>query len=219
MYVPEDNSRPWRLAEPAPDAGGEEQPALQVSGQADTGEAGSGDDWNTAQVALDVDEAERPPERSEPQPEIYRPDRGKVQTVQLLAVGLALAALFAAAPAVRYWNLAAAPDWARLVLAMSAMQLIYIVWMVSIPDWSTVWVGMLVFALVATVYGAGLAVFMYTPADAPLVLELGEAARYSAAGWCAAVVLLTTMMTFVCGRVSATWRRSYEWSRRRVQHA
>jgi hypothetical protein len=74
---------------------------------------------------------------------------------------------------------------------------------------------MLVFALVATLYGAGLAIFMYTPADAPLPLGLDESARHSAAGWCMAVVLLTTMMTFVCGRVSAGWRRAIEMARRR----
>jgi hypothetical protein len=149
-------------------------------------------------------------------PEVYRPDPGKVQTVQLLAVGLALVALFSAAPAVlKHADLAAAPAWARLVLLISALQLVYVVWMASLPDWGTVWVGMLVFALAATVYAVVLAILMFTPLDTPLGLGLDDV-RHSAGGWCFAVLMLTTLMTAVCGRVSAKWRRSLELARWRA---
>ena len=84
-------------------------------------------------------------------------------------------------------------------------------------DWTNrfVWVVMLVYAVVTALYCAGMALFMYTPADSPLALGLHEQARYSASGWCAAVVLLTGMMTFVAGKTSAGWRRKYEVARRR----
>ena len=198
MLVPDDNSRPNQMAEEVSESDASQDSTQDDSTQELESKPSGGNPWASLRDT-----------------ETYQPDQGKVQTVHLLAVGLVMAALFAAAPALRHWNLAAAPDWARLVLLIAALQLLYIGWMVSIPDWSTVWVGMLVFALVATVYGAGLAIFMYTPVAAPLILELDESARRSAAGWCAAVVLLTGMMTFVSGRVSAGWRRSIELARRR----
>jgi hypothetical protein len=189
MWVPAENSEPNRFAE-------------AVEG-----------DSEPASVVVVADDAASDP--SQPPVDIYRPDAGKLQTVHLLAIGMALAALFAAAPALRHINLAAAPDWARLVILISAVQLAYVAWMVSLPDFSSVWVVMLVYAVVTAAYCAGMALFMYTPADAPLVLGLGEPARYSGAGWCAAVVLLNGMMTFVAGRTSAGWRRTYEIALRR----
>ena len=166
-------------------------------------------------AAVDIVANDATVSTSGPAMDIYRPDAGKLQNVHLIACGMALAALFAAAPALRHINLAAAPDWARLVLLISAVQLAYVAWMVTLPDWSSVWVVMLVYAVVTALYCAGMALFMYTPADSPLALELDERARYSASGWCAAVVLLTGMMTFVAGRASAGWRRKYEMARRR----
>jgi hypothetical protein len=192
MLVPADNSEPNRFADAVDE---EAEPA-----------------------AVDIVASDASAYGAAPQWEIYRPDAGKVQTVQLLAIGMALAALLAAAPAMRHWNLAAAPDWARLVLLVSALQLAYVAWMVSVPDWTSVWVAMLVYAVVTALYCAGMAIFMYTPADSPLVLDLEEY-RYSAAGWCLAVVLLTGMMTFVAGKTSAGWRRSYVLALRRRQAA
>ncbi len=192
MWVPEDNSQPNQFARLVE---GEAEPSMVVAVADSSSEPGSG----------------------EPPYEIYRPDPGKIQTVQLLAIGLALAALFQAAPATMHWNIAIAPDWAQLVLLLAIVQLAYVAWMLTVPDWSSVWVSMLVCALVAAIYGAAMAIFLYTPRDAPLMLELEEGVRYSAGGWCAAVVLLTGMMTFVAGRVSGGWRRTYEIARRRVR--
>lgn len=142
-------------------------------------------------------------------PEVYEPEPAWVQTVYFLAVGLVVVTLFCAAPATKHLNLAEAPGWARIVLLLSALQLVYIAWMVSLPDWSTVWVGMLVFAIVASIYGMGMAIVMATPRDRPLMLGM-DAVRYSAAGWCLAVVLLTSLMTYFCGRISFRWRRAFE---------
>ncbi len=161
--------------------------------------------------------AERPPARK--QPNIYMPDPDKVQTVRMLAIGLALTALFTAGPVVWHVNLLTAPDWARLLLLFAALQLAYVGWMASLPDWATVWVAMLINALIATLHGAALAIFLYTPVDAPLGLGLTGVVRRTAAGWCLAVVLITTLMAFACGRVCAQWRRADEWKQRRALDA
>lgn len=137
----------------------------------------------------------------------YVPDKAKVHTVYLLAAGMAAVSVFCAVPGLQHLNLAEAPDWARFVLLLSALQLVYCAWMASLPDWSTVWVGMVVFAVVSAIYGMGLAIATATPVERPVVLELTDV-RGTARGWCAAAMLLTGLMTYCCGRVSGGWRRS-----------
>jgi hypothetical protein len=127
--------------------------------------------------------------------------------VYLLGAGLAAVVVFSVVPALKHLNLAVAPDWARLALLVAGLQLVYVAWMVTLPDWSTVWIGMLVFAAVAALYGMGMALALATPADRPIILGLTDV-RQSAAGWCAAVVLLSSLMTFFCGRISSRWRRA-----------
>ena len=151
-----------------------------------------------------------PPEA--PPHEAYEPAATDVQTVWLLAAALALVTLFSAAPALSNLNLAEAPGWARLMLLLAALQLIYIAWMVTLPDWSTVWIGMLVFALSASIYAVGMSLVLASRMDAPLPLGM-NAVRQSAAAWCGVVVLLAGTMAFFCGRISAKWRRTFELGR------
>jgi len=148
----------------------------------------------------------------------YRADPGKVQTTYLLAVALGALTLLCAAPAVRHINLLEAPNWARVVLVASALQLIFICWMVSLPDWSTVWVGMVVFALVASLYGIAWAVITFTPDYMPVnFLDLDEPPddpiRRRAGPWCFVMLMLATLLTYACGRFSGRWRKQYEMAK------
>lgn len=131
------------------------------------------------------------------------------QTAWLLAVAMAVVVLFCAAPALKHVNLLHAPGWARIVLLLAVVQLIYVVWMAVMPDWSTVWIGMLVFAGGAAVYGLGLAVALATPSKKHMILGMDEV-KQTAAGWCVAVMVLSALLVYVCGRISAHWRRAYE---------
>ncbi len=134
-----------------------------------------------------------------------------MRTVKWLAVFLGLAVLFSLAPVVRflYFNPETAPGWARFVLLAAAVEAVFIVWMLAAPDWASVWVVMLVFAVVATLYGMGTAIAAATPPHQPLPLGLAEV-RTRAASWCGAVMLVMGLATYACGRLSAKWRRVYE---------
>ncbi|MBN1912688.1 MAG: hypothetical protein JW818_23400 [Pirellulales bacterium] len=150
----------------------------------------------------------RPAEsRAERPPGIYHADRGHVRTVWWLAAVLAGVALFEAVPALRYLNLATAPGWARIVLLVALLQLGYVAWAAVAPDWSTVWVLMLVFAATATLYAAATALAFATPPETPLPLGL-EPIRSYVARWCAAVMLTSTLATYLAGRASTHWRRT-----------
>jgi hypothetical protein len=144
----------------------------------------------------------------ESQTQGYRPDAGKLTTVRWLAAGLLAITVLGALPAQNYFRLGGAPAWAQLILIVSALQLVYIFWMATLPDWSSVWVLMLVFAVVAALYGLVLAVALVAPPDPSMPLDLYPVRRL-AAPWCAAMILLTFLGAYLCGRFSYRWYRSY----------
>ena len=120
-------------------------------------------------------------------------------------MGLVLLSFFQAVPAAGHLDVAAAPGWARAVLFVASLQLAYAVWMVLVPDWSTVWVNMLVLTVVATLYAIVVAVSVMARQGEPLLLQLDEV-RPKARLWCSAVLLLVLLMTYLCGRTSFAWR-------------
>ena len=144
-------------------------------------------------------------------PDVYRPDEGRLVTVRWLALILGLVVLFSTAPifAKMHWDLQTAPGWARLVVLMALLQAVYIAWMLNNPDWASVWVVMLVFAAVASIYGAATAMVIATPLDRPMLLGMEEVRR-TATGWCGAVLSAMSLATYLCGRNSAKWRRAFE---------
>jgi len=143
---------------------------------------------------------------------VYRADRGHVETVRWLAGVLGLLVLLAGLPALGHLNVASAPGWARALLLITLLQIAYLAWMAILPDWSTVWVAMLVFAAVATLYALAAGLAVATPPDRALPLGLGEV-RDKLARWSTAALLLGVLGTYLCGRTSVRWQRSCRrWS-------
>ncbi len=142
-------------------------------------------------------------------PDAYSADKGHLESVRWLGVIVSIAAVFSMLPALGYLNLQTAPGWARAVLLLGALQLFFIVWLINEPDWASVWVLMLVFAGVSTLYGMATAMAIATPLDEPMLLGMGEI-RDSSPRWCGSVLLVMSLCTYLCGRVSARWRRIFE---------
>jgi hypothetical protein len=142
-------------------------------------------------------------------PDAYRPDVGSVQTARWLAVILGAVVLFSAAPALKHGNLETAPDWARVVLLVAALQAMYLAWMAATPDWSSLWIVMLVFAGTSALYGMASALAIASPLDQPIPLEMGEV-RHWAGRWCVSVLLLMVLVTYLAGRYASRWRRRCE---------
>ncbi len=150
----------------------------------------------------------------------YRADRGRIDSARWLAVVLAASVAFSLAPVVHrlHWNLETAPGWARVVVLVAAMQAVYVVWMLSAPDWSTAWVVMLVFAGVSAIYAVATALAIATPPDRAMPLDLGEV-RSSAGSWCGAVLACMLVCTYLLGRFSARWRRAIEYEAAGLENA
>ena len=141
--------------------------------------------------------------------DVYRADPGRIATVKWLTLLLLAAVLFSLAPVVRlgHLNLEAAPGWARAVVLLAMLQTVFVVWMLNRPDWATVWVVMIVFAAVSTLYGTATAVAIATPPHQTMPLGMSEV-RQTAAGWCLSVLLLMALATYFAGRVASRWRRA-----------
>jgi hypothetical protein len=139
----------------------------------------------------------------------YKPDADKRHTVYYLAAAMAAQSAFCMLPALPHWNLGAAPDWARAVMLLSLLQMAYAAWLASIPDWATLRSSMILFTVVAALYGLTMTITLSTPAENPLPLDLTEVRR-QAVLWCAGVVLLASLLAYGCGRAAWRWRRMLE---------
>lgn len=129
------------------------------------------------------------------------------RTIRRIAVGLAVISLIAISPALKHWDLAAAPGWARGVLLWSALQLAYAVWLATVPDWGALWVAMIVFATTATLYGTVGTVALAMPPEFDLPLDLA-AVRSTATVWCFTMALLMIGAAYWCGRAAQRAKRT-----------
>jgi hypothetical protein len=139
----------------------------------------------------------------------YQPDSDKRWTVYYLAGWMALFSLFSMAPALPHGNLGAAPRWAQAVLLLSLLQLAYVAWVASIPDWATLWSSMIVFTSIAALYGAMMTIALSTPLEQPLPLDMSDVRRETPL-WCAGMMLLSFLLAYLCGRAAWRWRRTFE---------
>lgn len=144
----------------------------------------------------------------------YLADRGKIQSVRILAFAQIALALFSAGPALSHLNLATAPDWARLLLLAAGLQITYALWLMLLTDWSSVWVSMAIWAATAATYGLFWTAIAFTAVDDPLEMLDLDPVRSKAAGWCFAMLIFAGIMTAVCGRTAARWRRLLEMKKR-----
>ena len=132
--------------------------------------------------------------------------RGRRRTIYLLATASFCLAFVSSAPAVLQFNEARWPLWAEITVGVGVLQVAYAIWLLTVTDWATVRVLMLVQALVATLYGAGLMIAIATPADQIAYFDL-DGVRGPARWWCLLLMCLAGTLSFVCGRISHRWRR------------
>ena len=129
------------------------------------------------------------------------------RTSHRIAIGLAVISLIAISPALKHWDLAAAPAWARAALLWSALQLAYAVWLTSVPDWSALWVAMIVFATTATLYGTVGTVALAMPPEFELPLDLAPI-RSTATLWCFTMAAIMIGAAYGCGRAAQRAKRA-----------
>ncbi|HEY5313002.1 MAG TPA: hypothetical protein VIK18_10805 [Pirellulales bacterium] len=135
----------------------------------------------------------------------FRPDETRLQMVYLLAGALMLLALLSAWPALTHFRRHEAAPWVAVVLLMSVVSLVYVVWLLSLADWSTLRVGMVLCAACAAAYACGLAIVIGTPDTRAIALGLDEV-RAHAGLWCALQMGLLGAICYGFGRQASCWR-------------
>lgn len=145
----------------------------------------------------------------------YQADASRRTTVYQLAAALILASLFSLVPAVmdiaEHFRTIDSPGvsrWVFLLLLAAIVQIAYTVYLVQMPDWSTVWVVSLVTLALAMVYAMLVGVLMLSGPQSEFVQLLGLEDQRSgnrAVGWCAIMLSLSCLLAYAAGQVSVRW--------------
>lgn len=137
----------------------------------------------------------------------FRLDAGSLRGVYIWALVEVAVTLLIALPALEHLGLSGAPPWAWVVLLLVVLQSAYAMWVVALPDWSTVWFGSLMFGLTSATHLAGLALSVILPQGNFLGLPSGS---WATPVWCTLVTIVTAAMAYGCVRISRPWRVAYE---------
>ena len=148
-------------------------------------------------------------------PRGVRPTRRRLKIISQLAGGLAVVGVVSMAPGLLGWlgymrGVGILEPWIWPLMVLGILQLTYALYLVQLPDWTSIWVVTMVSVLCAAIYamGVGLAVFASRGSDFALLMGLGDPrAAQRALLWCLMLLSLTILVAYFCGRVSHRWRR------------
>lgn len=128
----------------------------------------------------------------------------------LLSLCVAFFAVASGLPTFHFLSSGAAlPLWAKVALGLAVMKFLYAGFMALVPDWSTVWLGMMLLALLSVMYGIGWILAAFTAPGAPMLFGL-DAVREHLKFWCVLMGLSSLGLSVVCARFSHQWRRDFE---------
>jgi hypothetical protein len=146
------------------------------------------------------------------------PERENRLAVYQLVAALVAAALFSVAPAV--WDVieyVQIPEsqfvarWALVLLLLGGVQVAYALYLVQLPDWTTVWVVTIYSLVLAAIYAAVLGLVLISREQGLVVNALQLADKLEggkAILWCLCMVSLSTILAFFAGRLSARWHKT-----------
>jgi len=165
-------------------------------------------------------EPEPPPIKEVKPPPVHSlvPDRTHQLAIYQLAAALVAAALFSVAPAI--WDIVEyvqIPEsqfvarWALVLLLLGAVQIAYTIYLLQLPDWTSVWVITVYLLFLAALYAAVLGLVLIS-SDSGLVVGALQLADKLAGGkavlWCLCMVGISTILAFFAGRLSARWHKT-----------
>jgi hypothetical protein len=138
-----------------------------------------------------------------------------VAATQWLALGISAVALFGVVPAIfdiaAHLRVADSPGvavWAYLSIWIALIQISYSVYLAQLPDWSSVWVATMVTLVFSVAYAMLLGLTYLSRPEGWLAktLEISDhLAGGRAAGWCFIMLCLTSLLSYLSGRVSVRW--------------
>jgi hypothetical protein len=108
-------------------------------------------------------------------------------------------------PVFRYGD-ATAPYWMRGIVLAAFLQGACWLWMALVPDWSSLWIAMVLSAGAAAGYAFALAIAVVAPEGQIDILQMNPL-RDGAQIWTMAMLVLSGGLTLACGVLSFSWRK------------
>ncbi len=147
-------------------------------------------------------------------------DPGKKWTVYQLGCCVALLGLAGMYPAVAEvvrhftdFDSRGIESWTWFVFLLAGIQLVYALYMVQLPDWSTLWIVMIISAVTSVFYAMALGIALMSGEENAIITSLGlsnlQRAGYMSL-WCFMMTLLTSLLTYFLVRASLKWQKAYE---------
>ena len=143
------------------------------------------------------------------------PHPRNVTASQWLAMGIAAVAIIGMIPALfdiaAHFRVIDSPGvavWAYLSLWIALIEISYAVYLVQLPDWSSLWVATWVTLVISVVYAMllGFTYLSRTDGWVARALDLSDhLAGGRAAGWCFIMLCLTSLLSYLSGRLSVRW--------------
>jgi len=129
--------------------------------------------------------------------------------VMMLVAGMGMLGILALLPALIAARDGFAPLYSRAALLCGLWQLGLAVWLLTVPDWSSLRITMICHAVLAALYGTLLAATLATPPAQQLFWDLSDV-RGQASPWCGGMLTLTVLMAYASGAAAAQWKRQLQ---------
>ncbi|MCO6456570.1 MAG: hypothetical protein J5I93_14830, partial [Pirellulaceae bacterium] len=149
----------------------------------------------------------------------YEHDPSKLATAYYLGAATAGVALLGIVPAIfeiadHFQHLDDSPGiarWTWLLLVLGCVQLAYALYVVQLPDWSSVWVVALACLGLAAAYAMVLGAVLLSTADNGFIqfMHLHLVPRRQTSRWCFMMLSLTSLLTYFAGRAAVRWHHTY----------
>ena len=101
--------------------------------------------------------------------------------------------------------------WAIVLGMLGVVQVAYAIYLIQLPDWTTVWMVTLFALASAALYAMALGLTIISGEDGWLVrfLQLHDkVVGGKAALWCLCMMSVMTLLAFFAGRISVRWRQA-----------
>ena len=146
----------------------------------------------------------------------YRADRGRRQTVVYLAIWLLVITATSLVPAgleiaerskLDIWP--GIPIWIHILILFAGIHVAYSIYLIQLPDWSTIWVVSIVTLIQAMIYAMLLGLSLLASIQSPLLssLELTHRLRGGSISlWCVVMICLNSLFSYFGGRFGLSWR-------------
>ena len=105
------------------------------------------------------------------------------------------------------------PRWVYLLIFVGSLHLVYSIFLFQLPDWSSLWAVAVVLLSLSSIYAIFCAAIWLGDGESVVIrfLQLPTVVQNQGAIWCALMVTLSCLVSYLCGREAINWHRTQRW--------